>query len=429
MSDPLALRAYRFVAATSGPIASALLRRRLAAGKEDPARIGERRGIASAPRPEGTVIWVHGASVGESLSILPLIDALTERHPGATCLVTTGTVTSAHLMAERLPPGAIHQYAPIDHPRAVRAFLDHWRPDTGLFVESELWPCLIGAAQDRAIPLALVNGRMSPRSFEGWQKRPAAARALLDAFTVILGQDEANAERLTKLSGREVTRTGNLKHAAPELPVDARDLHQLTEAVVGRPVWLAASTHPGEEADIIAAHAQVAERLGGLLTIIAPRHPARGDEVAAMATEAGFKVARRSKNDIPGADDAIYLADTLGELGLFYRLSDVTFVGGSLSGTGGHNPLEPARLGCAIVTGPDLFNFGDIYRDMRKAGGAAIVRNGRDLAGSLNRLLRDPMTRDEMATRAKAWSEEAAETVLGDVVAALVPVLPPRGTD
>ena len=401
--DPVTLRAYRLAAAAARPAVGPLLRRRLRAGKEDPARIKERRGVASAPRPEGRLVWLHGASVGESLSVLPLIEALGARDPGARYLVTTGTVTSARLMAERLPAGAVHQYAPVDQPAYVRRFLGHWRPDAGLFVESELWPCLIGAARARGVPLALVNGRVSPDSFEAWRKRPAAARALLDAFDVILAQDEANAARLTALAGRAALRAGNLKHAAPELPVDARALHQLTEAMIGRPAWLAASTHPGEERDVLDAHAQVAERLPDLLTVIAPRHPARGEEVAALARSAGLTASRRSLGELPGPGDAVYVADTLGELGLFYRLSDVTFVGGSLSGTGGHNPLEPARLGCAIVTGPDLFNFADIYKEMRAAGGAAIVRNGRDLAASLVRLLRDPITRDEMATRARGW--------------------------
>ena len=339
--------------------------------------------------------------------------------------MTTGTVTSARLMADRLPASAIHQYAPLDQPGYVARFLDHWRPDAGLFVESELWPCLIGAARARDVPLALVNGRMSPRSYEGWKRRPKAARALLSAFDVITAQDGANAERLRTLSGRAVAQTGNLKHAAPDLPVDARALHQLTEAASGRPVWLAASTHPGEEEHALAAHAQVAERRPGLLTVIAPRHPERGDAVAGLIEARGLSLARRSASALPGPEDDVYLADTLGELGLLYRLSDVTFVGGSLSGTGGHNPLEPARLGCAIITGPDLFNFADIYHDMRAAGGAALVRNGRDLAESLTRLLGDPMTREEMATRARRWSEDAARAVLDDVLAALAPVLEP----
>lgn len=424
---PFSLRAYGAVTGSLRPVADAILARRLKAGKEDPERIEERRGVAGAPRPEGRLLWLHGASVGESLSILPLIGALSARMPSLSFLVTTGTRTSAQLMADRLPAAAIHQYAPIDQPAYVERFLDHWRPDAGLFVESELWPSLIGAAQARGVPLGLVNGRMSPRSADGWRRRPKAARALLDAFSVILAQDGANQDRFSALAGRPARLTGNLKHAAPPLPVDASALHRLAEAVAGRPVWLASSTHEGEEEDVVAAHRQVAAALPGLLTMIAPRHPERGDAVEAIIRGAGLSVARRSKGDLPGSDDEVYLADTLGELGLFYRLSDVSFIGGSLSETGGHNPLEPARLGCAIVTGPHLFNFEEIYAGMRRAGGSALVRNGRDLAASLLRLLSDPMTREGMAESAQAWSEEAAAAVLADVLDAIEPLVAPLG--
>ena len=438
MSEPLSLAAYRLATGALRPVADVILTRRLRAGKEDPARIGERRGVASLPRPSlpgpslpgsslpgGRLVWLHGASVGESLSVLPLLDRLSAEAPEDRFLVTTGTVTSARLMAERLPPGAVHQYAPIDQPSYVARFLDHWRPDAALFVESELWPGLISQTRARGTPMALVNGRMSPRAYEGWRRRPAAARALLDAFGVILAQDEANGERLSALSGREAILAGNLKHAAAPLPADASALHRLSEAVGGRPCWLAASTHAGEEQAVLDAHRQVARDVPGVLTILAPRHPPRGDEVARLIEGAGLRSARRSAGDLPGPDDEVYLADTLGELGLLYRLADIAFVGGSLSGTGGHNPLEPARLACAIVTGPDLFNFAQVYAGMRAAGGCALVRNGRDLSASLLRLLRDAQTREEMANRANAWAEEAARAVLDDVTDALAPVLAP----
>ena len=423
MSEPLSLAAYRVATGAMRPVADAILTRRLRAGKEDPGRIEERRGVASLPRPEGRLVWLHGASVGESLSVLPLLDRLRTDEPDARFLVTTGTVTSAQLMAERLPRGAVHQYAPVDQPSYVARFLDHWRPDAALFVESELWPSLISQTQARGAAMALVNGRISPRSFEGWRRRPAAARSLLDAFTVILAQDRGNAERLSALSGREALLAGNLKHAAPPLPADASALHNLSEAVSGRPCWLAASTHAGEEQAVLDAHAQVSRDVPGVLTVLAPRHPQRGDDVAQMIGAAGLRYARRSAGDLPSPEDDVYLADTLGELGLFYRLADIAFVGGSLSGTGGHNPLEPARLGCAIVTGPDLFNFAEVYEGMRAAGGCALVRNGRDLSASLLRLLRDAQTREEMAGRASSWADEAARAVLDEVTAALHPVL------
>ena len=425
MSEPLSLAAYRLATGAMRPVADAILARRLRAGKEDPDRIEERRGVPSLPRPEGRLVWLHGASVGESLSILPLIDRLAEEARDGAFLVTTGTVTSAQLMAERLPRGAVHQYAPVDQPAYVARFLDHWRPDTALFVESELWPSLISQTRARGTAMALVNGRVSPRSFEGWQRRPAAARTLLDAFSVLLAQDEANAARLSALSGRQAVLAGNLKHAAAPLPANASDLHRLSEAIGGRPCWLAASTHAGEEQAVLDAHRQVARDVPGVLTIRAPRHPRRGDEVAGLIEAAGLRYARRSAGDLPSPEDDVYLADTLGELGLFYRLADIAFVGGSLSGTGGHNPLEPARLACAIVTGPDIFNFTEVYEGMRAAGGCALVRNGRDLSASLLRLLRDAQTREAMAGRANAWAEDAARAVLDDVTGALRPVLSP----
>ena len=422
---PFSLRTYRAATSFLKPVANYALKQRLKAGKEDAARIGERRGVASTPRPEAPLLWVHGASVGESLSILPLIDRLSSQMPKVRFLVTTGTVTSAELMAERLPATAIHQYAPIDQPDFVRAFFDHWQPDAGLFVESELWPVLIGEAQSRAIPLAIVNGRLSPKSFRGWSRRPRTARALLDAFQVILGQDEGNAERLGLLAGRDVTMPGNLKRAAPPLPSDDEAIATLQKSVGDRCVWLAASTHPGEEEFILDVHRQLTADLPGLLTILAPRHPNRGDEVATLIANAGLPLTRRSEGMLPSEDTAVYLADTLGELGIFYRLSNVAFIGGSLTPVGGHNPMEPARLGSAIVTGPNVFNFQETFQSMRKAGALALVRNERDLSASLLRLLTDARTRETMSSRALQWSEEGAEQVLTETITALSAIFPP----
>lgn len=421
----LSLRLYRRGTALLQPLADLVLKKRLAAGKEDKARIDERRGVAGRERPDGHLIWIHGASVGESLSILPLIDRLAHLCPDSSFLVTTGTVTSAALMAERLPERAVHQYAPVDQPVFARRFLDHWKPDVGLFVESEFWPVLIGEANARAIPLALVNGRLSPKSFKGWSHRKQAAYELLSAFKVILAQDDGNAERLAALAQKPVFMPGNLKRAADPLPTDQRALSELRQAVGGRPVWLAASTHAGEEELILDTHEQMTEAIPDLMTVIAPRHPGRGDDVAALITARGLKMSRRSRQELPQAEDAVYLADTLGELGIFYRLSDVAFIGGSLVETGGHNPMEPARLGCAIVTGPHVFNFQETFNSMRRDGALALVRNERDLSASIVRLLRDPLTRQEMASHARAWADAGSQKVLNDTIDALKPLLPP----
>ncbi len=413
-SEPFGLRLYRAATSAAGPFADLALRRRMKEGKEDPSRIGERRGIAGKRRPEGALVWIHGASVGESLSVLPLVERLKEHRPEAHFLVTTGTVTSAKLMAERLPPGAFHQYVPLDHPRYVRAFLDHWRPQAALFVESEFWPNLILNARERIGFLALINGRISPQSFEDWQKRLSTIRYVLSSFDILMAQDKQNAQRLATLSGRSVETFGNLKNAAPPLPSTVAELDGLRRETAGRPLWLAASTHPGEEEAVIAAHKTLQAIFPGLLTILAPRHPTRGAEVAELASAQGLKAHRRSLG-APIRDCDIYVADTLGELGLFYRLSDIAFVGGGLTQKGGHNPLEPARLGGAILHGPYTFNFVETYGEMRKAGGSALVRNDRELATAVRRLLSDDKTRKAMADAAQRAAEASAERVLTEV--------------
>jgi 3-deoxy-D-manno-octulosonic-acid transferase len=418
-SEPIGLKLYRAASWASAPVARLLLRQRLRAGKEDPARMRERTGEAGRPRPDGLLYWIHGASVGESLSVLPLVERLKAENPALNVLVTTGTVTSAKLMAERLPRGAIHQFIPVDHPRFVKGFLDHWRPDGAIFVESELWPNLLIETRQRARFMALVNGRISPKSFEDWKSKPQSIRYLLSQFDLVIAQDRQNAERLTTLSGREVGSFGNLKNAAPPLPGDVREEARLLAEIDGRPFWLAASTHPGEEEAIFAAHKTLKAEIPSLLTLLAPRHPERGEEIAALAAASGVTARRRAKGQKIDRDTDIYIADTLGELGLFYRLSNAAFVGGSLVEKGGHNPLEPARLACAILHGPHIFNFVETYADIRGAGGAALVRNDRDLAAAVKRLLADEKTRLAMADTARAAAVASAERVLSDVVAAL----------
>ena len=426
--EPMGLKIYRAASRAAAPIAKFALERRLKAGKEDAARIDERLGVAGRARPDGKLVWIHGASVGESLSVLPLVERLKRESPDGSFLVTTGTVTSASLMASRLPEGAFHQYAPLDHPDYVRKFLKHWRPDAAIFVESEFWPNLVLMTRRTAAYMALINGRVSPKSFADWQSQPNAIGHILSAFDLIVGQDLQNAERLQILSRRAVKMFGNLKNAAPPLPADKEALTTLRSAVGTRPTWMAASTHPGEEIVAIAAHRQLAGDFDSLLTIIAPRHPNRGEEIAAIVKEAGLRVARRSLGDSIKDDTDIYIADTLGELGLFYRLSDIAFVGGSITPKGGHNPLEPARLSAAILHGPETFNFVDTYRDLRRAGGAALVRNDREMATAIRRLLSDDKTRSAMATAAKETAEANAERTLTDIVSALMQSMPERRT-
>lgn len=412
---PLGLAVYRTASKVMRPVAEMALRRRLREGKEDPLRINERRGVPGRERPNGSIIWIHGASVGESLSVLPLVNRLKAMRPEAKFLVTTGTITSARLMAERLPEGAFHQYIPLDHPSYVASFLDHWRPQAALFVESEFWPNLILAARDRVEFMALINGRVSPKSFEEWSRKPHTIHYVLSAFDVLLAQDSQSAERLSTLSGRDVLSFGNLKNAAPPLPAAEDNLKRLSEEINGRPVWLAASTHPGEEEAVFSAHQTLKRRFPSLLTILAPRHPERGAEVCDLGGTFSLNINMRSLQRPIAPDTDVYLADTLGELGLFYRLSDISFVGGSLTPKGGHNPLEPARLGGAILHGPYTFNFVETYSEMRAPGGAALVRNDRELATAIRRLLSDDKTRLAMAGAAQRAAEASAERVLNEI--------------
>ena len=413
-------RLYRGLTTLGAPVISLYLDRRKKRGKEDVGRFAERLGRPGQPRPSGILIWIHAASVGESLSMLPLVERLCARN--AKVLLTTGTVTSARLMAERLPQGAFHQYVPVDRMAYVRGFLDHWRPDLALWAESEFWPNMLTESHRRGIPLVLVQGRISPRSFAGWQKVPGFIRRLLSCFTLCLGQTADDVHRLKTLGSRDTRCLGNLKHAAPPLPADPAELERLRQAVAGRPLWLAASTHPGEDALIAETHRALEPRFPGLLTVIAPRHPQRGPDIACDLTALGLSVGLRSGGELPQAGTQIYLADTMGELGLFYRLCPLVFMGKSLAVGGGQNPFEPARIGAAILFGPAMENFPDMAPSMVEAGAALQVADGAGLTQSLGELLADPVRAARMAGAAAAWAESEAG-VLDAIEGALAPLL------
>ncbi|HYM33471.1 MAG TPA: 3-deoxy-D-manno-octulosonic acid transferase [Candidatus Cybelea sp.] len=419
-----ALSLYRAMANLSAPLVRAHLARRAASGKEDGARLGERLGEASRPRPSGPLLWFHAASMGEAASILPLVARLLSNAAGLNVMVTTGTVTSAALLEDQLPRGAFHQYVPVDLPAAVDAFLDHWRPDAVLWTESEFWPNLIHGIASRHLPLALINGRVSARAFRRWSRFPGPIRAMLAPFRLCLAQTADDAARLRALGAGNVICVGNLKFAAPPLAADEAELARLRVLLGTRPRWLAASTHAGEESAAVAVHRRLAPRLPGLLTIIAPRHPARGAEVAALAAAAGLTVARRGDGAPPNADTGVYVADTIGELGLWYRLADVVFVGGSLVPFGGHNPLEPARLGCAILHGPHMSSFADMAAAMTASGASRMVADTDALGAEVELLLSDGQARrGAMASAARAYADGQAGT-LDRVLEAIAPLLP-----
>lgn len=416
-----------YLAATflAAPLIDRYLDKRLALGKEDAQRFGERRGRPGRPRPEGTLVWVHAASNGEAMSSLPLVERILARDLKGHVLVTTGTVTSARLMADRLPERAIHQYVPVDRPAWVRSFLKHWRPDAGIWVESELWPALIWEMRRAGKPMALVNGRVSRKSLARWRRIPGIAADLLNGFGPCLAQTPKDAAHLRDLGAARADCVGNLKLSVQPAPLDGKVLEAERARLRGRPVWIAASTHPGEEEIVADAHRSLAAEIPDILTVLVPRHPNRGQEVADLLSEKGLTVALRSRRDDVAATTSVYIADTLGELGLFYRLSPVALVGGSLNGGhGGHNPIEPAQLNCIPLCGPDMENFATVAADLIDQGGMAEVTGADDLAQTVRGLLEDAGRRNAMAKAAAKVTSEGAATV-DRVMARLAPILPP----
>ncbi|MFN3076714.1 MAG: 3-deoxy-D-manno-octulosonic acid transferase [Alphaproteobacteria bacterium] len=418
------LRLYRNLTNLGGPVISRWLRRRMAGGKEDPVRYRERFGIAGRSRPSGPLVWIHAASVGEALSILPLLARLTEIHPGLSLVLTTGTVSSAQMLAERLPPGILHQYVPVDRLSYVRRFLDHWRPGLVLLTESELWPNTLCEIARRTIPLVLINGRVSDRSFRRWQRVPGTIGTLLRGFSLCLGQSEVDRERLARLGAPVAEYLGNLKMATPPLSVREADLTEWRSLIHSRPVWVAASTHDGEEVLIGRVHQRLQASHPGLLTLLVPRHPPRGPGIAAELAALGLTVARRGNGDPLTEATDIYLADTMGELGLFYRLAGIAFIGKSLVPFGGQNPLEAARLGCALLFGPHMSNFADISARMLAKGAAREVADDTALADALSELLHHPERRAALADSALAFvsAEEDAE-ILDRILSRLAPFI------
>lgn len=413
---PPALAAYLAVSRLAGPAAGPLLRHRLARGKEDSARLPERLGKAGLPRPAGRLAWVHAASVGEANSALPLVSALLAR-ASAAVLVTTGTVTSARRMAAALPPGALHQFAPVDTAGAVRAFLDHWRPDLAVWIESELWPRLVVETARRGVPMAMVNARLSEASFRRWQRLPGMARRLLGSFRTILAQDEETVARVQRLGGA-VRFAGNLKALVEPPACDEAEFRAIRAEIGDRPVWLAASTHPGEEPVVL--QAQKALRTRDALLVLAPRHPERGDEVAGLVAGKGFRSVRRSAGEVPATDTQVWLADTLGEMGLWYRLAPVAFVGGSLVAVGGHTPFEPVQLRCTVLHGPHVANFAPSYAALDGAGGALAVADAGEIALAVDGLFADAGMAEAMRGRAHevhARLRPDIDTIAGELVA------------
>lgn len=393
------MKLYRTLSLLAGPFITAYLHKRKAAGKEDPQRMPERLGHAGFPRPEGTLVWVHAASVGESISILPLINRISERFDNIKVLLTTGTTTSAKMMETRLPANAFHQFVPVDSLGAVKRFLAHWKPDIALWVESEFWPNLL-METSKVAPIILMNARVSNTSFSKWQRYKAFIRQILSSFTLCLPQSPEDARRLQVLGAEHVKFIGNLKYDAPALPSDSKKMSQLLGMIEDRHIWVAASTHSGEEEILAGAHQILHETYSDLLTIIIPRHANRGAEIAVMLREKGLKVALRSKEEAIQPETDIYVADTMGELGIFYRLTPIVFIGGSLVPHGGQNPLEAARLECAIIAGNHMDNFLDICRELEDNNAILRVNSKETLAEAVHSMIYDGDKREKLKANA-----------------------------
>lgn len=414
---------YRFGTALLSPFARRFLEARARRGKEDPARLGERMGRTRAIRPPGPLLWLHGASIGESLALLPLIAHLRRR--GFVILLSTGTQGSAQVLASRLPPGVLHQFAPLDLPVAVRAFLDHWRPLALVLAESELWPNTIAACAARAIPVALVNARLSKRSFARWSRAPRMARALLGTLALCAAQSEDHARRFAGLGARNLIVAGNLKYDGAPPPGDALELARLRAAIGPRPVLLAASTHDGEEEIVLAAHMAAAARHPDLLTIVAPRDISRGGDIVAVVSASGLTVAVRSRGDEIAPRVQVFVADTFGEMGLWLRLASVAVIGKTFGKTfgsgGGQTPAEAVRCGAVVLHGPSVHNFAEIFAALDEAGGAILV-DAQSLGPMIATLLDDPAGARALA-RAASKTLDALAGATARTLAALEPVL------
>ncbi len=389
-------RAYCGLTALAAPLAYRMAAGKLRRHQVPPHRLRERLGEASAARPQGQLIWFHAASVGESLSVLTLIARMGERLPQTEFLITSGTATSAALIAKRMPPRTRHQFAALDAPGPVRRFYDHWRPDAGIFVESELWPLTLAQGHARGVRLALLNARLSEKSVRGWQRVPRTARFVLDRFDLILTQNQEIAERLLAIGADpDRLRTGtNLKATSAPLPVDGDTLAVLRQELAGRPVWIASSTHAGEEEVVLEAQKRLLADHPDLLLLLVPRHPERGDTVADLITRAGLSAARRTAEERITATTQVYLADTLGETGTWYATSPLVFLGGSLLPIGGHNPYEVAQAGAAVLTGPHVSNFTETFAPLLATGGAAQARDAAELAAGIGLWLNDTAALD-----------------------------------
>jgi 3-deoxy-D-manno-octulosonic-acid transferase len=410
----------------SKPMLKSVLNKRCKQGKEDPARIKERMGVPSAERPQDKKLyWFHAASVGEAQSCLIMIHRLLAELSDAQILITTGTVTSAALIQKRMPQEAIHQYYPLDHPHWVSSFLDHWKPDCVIWMESELWPVMLENIKMRNIPAALMNARLSEKSYKRWRLAGKQAGKLLSTFNMCITQTQADTDYFKALGAINVVTGDNIKYSADPLPYNEKELLSLQEQLKERVYWVFASTHDGEEDMACRVHQRLVEKVPNLLTIIVPRHPERREEIKSQVKSYNLNVKTRTNGGhIIEKEDQIYLADTIGELGLFYKLTDIACIGRSFShdGGGGHNPIEAAQLDCAILHGPNVQNLQQIYNEFLDADASMMVKTEKHLYEKLLKLLTSEHDLDILQTQSKSFIKKKVG-VIDSVFTHLLPIL------
>ena len=391
------------------------IKKRIEIGKEDKKRFNERIGRPTKERPEGKLIWFHGASVGESVSMLPLINKLLEANPDAHIMVTTGTTTSADIMAKRLPNRAFHQYIPIDNPSFTKRFIKYWQPNLVLWFESDFWPAMLSSIKRRNIPLILVNGRISNKSFKRWQQFDFISKELLSCFTFCLGQSEEDAYRLRVLGAKDSTCLGNLKFAGLPIPVDEEKKQEIISQIGDKQVFCISSTHANEEQMLGKHFNRLLEKHPNTFIIIAPRHPNRGNDIKQQIQDLGFTVSLRSNEEKITAKTQVYIADTIGELGIWYGISPIVFIGGSLIPHGGQNFMEPSRLKDAVIVGPYMHNFTEAMQRAQKANGIIQVNDSEEVMNTVIQLFDNADLLDAKQSLAYNWATGEAKVLDGIV--------------
>ncbi|MFK7902388.1 MAG: 3-deoxy-D-manno-octulosonic acid transferase [Nitratireductor sp.] len=400
----ITLGTYKLFGSVVYPFMGPFLQFRARKGKEERRRRYERYGYSSHERPKGPLVWFHAASVGEAMAVLALIERVDAL--GLNTILTTGTVTSAEVVEGRLPASAFHQYVPLDLKPAIDRFLEHWKPDLAIFTESEIWPTTIQRLKANNIRQVLVNARMSDRSFKRWSQAPKLAEELFHSFDHVAAQSENDADRFRSLGARPVSCTGNLKVDIESLPVVEEQLNALKEQAKDRVVWIAASTHKGEEEIIARTHLRLMQDFPNLLTVLVPRHPERRDAIVEIIKKTGLSCIQRSTGQSIDKNCHIYLGDTIGEMGLYLRMGSVVFMGRSLAHKGGQNALEPAAIGAAIISGKNVTNFRDVYKNLLQNNGVRLVQDEDMLLSNLAYLFNNENERQKMIEGAQLTVEQ-----------------------